>query len=412
MKRLLLAALAAIIVACATTPVQPARASDWVESWSAAPHPPSGRGVYSGPAPSWRNRTIREVVRLSAGGSQLRVRLTNEYSGAPLAIGAATIAIAGKDGVLASKPIALTFSGRAAAVIRARAPLVSDPVDLPTKALQSLTISLYLPEETGPCTCHITGVQTAYVSAPGDYAAAVSFPPAETLTQRAFLAGVDVLADGMGETIVALGDSITDGDGATVDADNRWPDRLAERLAARGGPVSWGVSNQGLSGNRLLWDVRGAYGESILARLDRDVLSVPGVKYVVVLVGVNDLGFGLGPLTQEGPRVEVTAEAMIAAYRQVIARAHLRGLTVYGGTIIPYGGAAYWSKKGEAVRQAVNEWVRVSREFDGVIDFDAAVRDHKDPTRMAEGMHAPDFLHGSPGGYEAMARAVDLGLFH
>lgn len=412
------AALLALTAACMTASGDAARAAegaDWIESWGASPIPPSGPDSFFGESPSWENRTIRQTVRLSAGGDRIRIRLTNEFGAAPLHVGAATVALAGADGALSGEPIPLRFSGSPDALIRAGAPMLSDAVDLDVADLQSLSISLYFPDDTGPCTCHLTGSQTAYVSGPGDFTGAANFEADSTLTQRAFLSGVEVMVEGEGKTIVALGDSITDGVGSTPDADNRWPDILAERLAERGGPVSFAVSNQGISGNRLLSDGAGGFGDSILARLDRDVLAVPGVDYVILFIGVNDIGqaFGGGFGGPGGalPQTEVTAETMIAGYRQVIARAHLRGLTIYGATIAPYEGASYWTEQGEAVRQAVNDWIRTSDEFDGVVDFDAAVRDPADPTRFADGLHMGDYLHGSPAGYQAMADAIDLSLF-
>jgi len=213
---------------------------------------------------------------------------------------------------------------------------------------------------------------------------------------------------------VTLGDSITDGVGSTSAANHRWPDILAERLAARRG-ASFGVVNQGISGNRVLAD--GA-GESALARLDRDVLAVAGATHVIVFEGINDIGIGFGSFggppgaAAAMPRsVPVTAETLIGGYRQIIARAHARGLAVYGATIAPYEGAAYYSPEGERVRQRVNAWIRESGEFDAVLDFDAVLRDSHEPGRMADGLHSGDFLHGSDAGYEAMAQSIDLALF-
>lgn len=402
-----------MLAACATLLLSGAAHAEWIESWGAAPLAPTPPGGFFGPSPSFANQTVRQVVRLSAGGDQVRIGLTNDYGDAPLKIGAATIALADESGAPAGEPIPLTFSGLAQAEIPPGAPLYSDPLALPVGALQSLSISVYFPEETGPCTCHLTGAQTAYVSAPGDFTQAGAFEPQDTLTQRVFLASVDVWTPGEGKTIVALGDSITDGVGATTDGDDRWPDVLAERLAERGGDVAFAVSNQGVSGNRLL---AGGMGEAILARLDRDVFAAPGAEYLILFIGVNDLGNafrepGAGPSLPLPPSIPVSVESMIVGYRQVIARAHAEGMTVYGATIAPYGGASYWSEQGEAARQAINDWIRTSGEFDGVIDFDAAVRDSADPTRMADGLHMGDFLHGSPEGYRRMAEAIDLDLF-
>ncbi len=389
--------------------------ADWIESWGASPQPPMAGGFF-GPPPEFENRTIRQVVRLSAGGEAVRVAFTNEYGDRPLKIGGASVALADAAGNPAGAPVPLIFSGRGTAEIPPGAPLYSDPVDLTPGDLAHLSISLFLPEATGACTCHLTGVQTGYVSAPGDFTQVGAFETESTLTQRAFLSGVHVWAPG-GRTIVTLGDSITDGVGASMDGDDRWPDRLAERLAARGGGVPLGVSNQGISGNRLL---ASGMGEAILARLDRDVFAVPGAAYLILFIGVNDLGMGFGSFGGPGgggpggmgmPQTETSLETMTAAYRQVIARARAQGLKVFGATIAPYGGASYWSEAGEGVRLAINDWVRNGGEFDGVVDFDAALRDPADPSRMADGLHMGDFLHGSPAGYAAMAGAVDLSLF-
>jgi lysophospholipase L1-like esterase len=257
-------------------------------------------------------------------------------------------------------------------------------------------------------------MQAAFVSAAGDFTAG-AFTPAETVQARAFLSGVEVLTNAAG-VVVTLGDSITDGVGSTAGANRRWPDLLAERLAARrrGGRI--GVVNHGISGNRVLNDGAGA---SALARFDRDVLSVPGATHVIVFEGVNDLGFAFGSF--EGPLAAMrslfpagmpaTLETMIAGYRQLIARARAAGLEIYGATIAPYEGAAYFSAEGEAVRQAVNSWIRDSGEFDAVLDFDAVLRDPAQPARMKDGLHSGDFLHGSDAGYRAVADSIDLGLF-
>jgi lysophospholipase L1-like esterase len=420
MKRITLAALATSTSLC----LAGAAHAEWLESWGASPLPPTLAGGFFGPSPSFENQTIRQVVRLSAGGSSVRVSLTNEYGSAPLKVGAATVSLSDAAGTPIGEPIALTFSGMPSAEIPPGAPLYSDTIDLPVEALQSLSISVYFPEATGPCTCHLTGAQTAYISGPGDFTQAGAFEPASTLTQRVFLGAVDVWTAGEGKTIVALGDSITDGVGATTDGNDRWPDRLAERLAERGGDVSLAVSNQGVSGNRLL---AGGAGEAILARLDSDALAAPGAEYLILFIGVNDLGRAFGsfgprpggpapaadapPPPPPPPEAEVTAETMIAGYRQVIARAHAEDMKIFGATIAPYGGASYWTEEGEAERQAINEWIRTGGEFDGVVDFDAAVRDAADPSRMADGLHMGDFLHGSPAGYAAMAGAIDLDLF-
>ncbi len=283
-------------------------------------------------------------------------------------------------------------------------------------ALSRLSISLYLPDATGPCTCHGAGLETAYVSGKGDFIAARSFPTASKLTVRAFLSGVEVRPAAPGKAVVVLGDSISDGVGSTMDADRRWPDLLAERLIARGRGHAWGVVDEGISGNRLLHD--GA-GVSALARFDRDVLSQPGAAYLVLFEGINDIGLShlaamTGPMAEAMHRMAgppVGAADLIAADKQLIARAHAHGLKVYGVTLTPYEGAGYASPEGEADRQALNAWIRTGGAFDAVIDFDAVWRDPAHPAQILKAYHAGDHLHGSDAGYRAAARSIDLALF-
>lgn len=395
----------------------PADAAQWVGTWGAAPLPPTPAMGPFPATPSFSNQTIRQVVRVSAGGDRVRVRLTNEYGTQPLTIGAARIALANADGTIdpaTARP--LTFAGQPRAVIPVGAPLLSDAVDLAVRPLASLSISLYLPEDTGACTCHATGLQTAWVSESGNFVDK-AFAAKQTLEVRAFLSGVEVQTATPAAAIAVLGDSISDGVGSTTNANRRWPDYLAERLTERdGGKAAWGVVNLGISGNRLLDD--GA-AQSALARFDRDVLSVPGVKYLVVFIGVNDLGVsygeGTGPmadlLRSLRPANPVTVESMIAGYRQLAERARSRGLTVIGATIVPYQGAMYYSERGEAVRQVINDWIRTGKAFDAVLDFDAAIRDPANPARIAEPWHNGDYLHGSDAGYRVLAESIDLSVF-
>jgi lysophospholipase L1-like esterase/antitoxin (DNA-binding transcriptional repressor) of toxin-antitoxin stability system len=401
---------AALLVAAFAAHAQEAK---WVGSWGASPLPPSAAAGPFPASPSFNDQTVRQLVRLSVGGTRVRLRFTNEYGTKPLTVGAARVALAeGADRLKAGSEHAVTFDGRPSAIIPAGAPLLSDPIDLAVSDLATLSVSVYLQGETGACTCHATGMQDAYVSAKGNFTSG-TFAPADTIQMRAFLSGVEVLAPSA-QAVVVLGDSISDGVGSTAGANRRWPDLLAERLSARRGGVRFGVVNHGISGNQVLSD--GA-GESALARFDRDVLSVPGASYVIVFEGVNDLGLGYGKL--EGPiaalmpppAVKPTRESMIAAYRQLIARAHAKGLKIYGATIAPYEGAAYYAAEGDDVRQAINEWIRTSKEFDAVLDFDAAFRDPAKPTQMKEAFQAGDHLHGSDAGYRAVAESIDLGLF-
>lgn len=394
MRRIVIAACAMVLAAC---PGAALAKGQWLASWTAAPQPPAANSR------SFNNQTVRQVVRLSAGGEQVRVRLTNAYGAKPLAIGAASLAPASAKGDVTGAVIPLTFGGKTSAVIPPGAPLLSDPVDLKTAALSSLSVSLYLPGETGPCTCHNTGAQTAYVSEAGDFTRA-PFTAKETMTARAFLAGVEVASAKPGKTIVILGDSISDGFRSTDNANARWPDRLAERLNDKPGKAAWAVANAGISGNRVLSN---GMGESALTRLDRDVLAQPGAAYVIVFEGVNDVGMGSRPNNGGIP----TAEQMIAGYRQIIARVHDRGLKIIGATIAPYEGAAYYTPEGDAVRQKVNQWIRTGGEFDGLIDFDAVWRDPARPSKIKADLQAGDWLHGNDAGYRAFGDAVPLGLF-
>jgi lysophospholipase L1-like esterase len=380
------AALAAPSAFAATSP-------SWLAVWAAPPAPtaptaPAARG--------FENQTIRQVLRVSADGRRVRIRLTNEYGADPLAIGAATIAHATEAGASTSTPIALTFGGQPSVVIPARGPIYSDPVDLPVKALESLSVSVYFPGKTGPCTCHGTGIQTAYISAPGDFTKA-DFTPASTAISRLFLSEVQVQGSSATKAIIPFGDSITDGYRSTENANRRWPDILANRL---GGKVA--VTPEAISGNRVLSFGNPGFGDAALSRLDRDVLAVPGAAWVVVLEGVNDLGAAQRP----------TMDQLVSGYRQIIDRAHSRGLKVYGATILPYEGAAYFSADGENTRQKVNAWMRSKdTAFDGLIDFDKAMADPAHPAKMRADLQSGDWLHPNDAGYKVMGDAVDLKLF-
>lgn len=394
-------------LALAATQAQAATAR-WIGSWAASPAPPMTVAPGFPPSmltPGFNNQTVVQLVRLSAGGQKLRIRFTNEYGPKPLAIGAARVVLVGLDGAaIPGSDRPLTFAGGKTATIPAGAPMLSDPVALPTGPLARLRVSLYLPGETGACTCHMSGSELVQVSPPGDYTER-DLPPATGPAQyRAFLSGVEVETDRPGKVIVAFGDSITDGYLSTNGANRRWPDRLAERLAQRYPGRAMAVVNAGIGGNRVLSDgVVGIFGQSALTRFDRDVLAIPGATHLVVLEGVNDLGS-----SKNNPP---SAQSLIAGYSQLIDRAHAHGLKVIGATVLPYGGAGYFGAKGETERQALNAWIRTGGGFDAVIDFDAAIRDPAQPDRMRADLHAGDWLHPNDAGYRAMGEAVDLALF-
>lgn len=410
MKRALALGMAAALVLTGAASSQPAAQGNWIGIWGASPLQPTlVASGFAAVSPSFDNQTVRQVVRVNGGGGQIRLRLSNEYGSKPLEVGEVHVALSAGPGgaIVPGSDHVVTFSGARSTLIPAESPMLSDPIAMEVKPLTSLAVSIYFPADSGPCTCHQLAVQTGFVSGRGDFAGEAAFPTKSTFISRAFLTGVEAMAPG--KTVVAFGDSITDGAVSTPDTNHRWPDRLAERLTAAA-PGKWGVVNQGISGNQLLADGAGQSGP---ARFDRDVLSVPGVSHVIVLLGVNDLGIGYGP-PRQGARPNPNPpsfEQMQAAYRQLIARAHSKGVKIYGGTITPYEGASYWSPAGEAIRERINTWIRTSKEWDGVVDFAAAWADPAKPSVMKEGVGAADHLHGSDAGYTAMGDAVPLEFF-
>lgn len=406
MKRLFAAACLLVVGACtsAPDPVAAPAAPDveassqaptaaWVGAWSAAPAPPTET------SPDIANRTIRQVVRMGASGEAVRLRLDNTYGNEPLQVGGASIALIDPAGGEAGAPIAVTFSGASSVTVPRGAPMLSDPVEVAVASGTDLAVRLYFPNATGPCTCHPLAVATTEVSGEGDFTT-VPFVAEDSFTNRAFLSGVEVYALTPPRIIVAFGDSITDGYGSTIDGNARWPDVLRSRLDPTD---NLGVVNAAISGNRVLGYALPTFGEPALARLNRDVLAVPGAEWIIMLEGVNDVGMGRG----QGP----TAEEMINGYRQVITRAHDEGLKVYGATVLPFKGAAYYTEAGDAVRAQVNEWIRTSNEFDAVIDFDALMRDPNDAAQLRPDWHVGDWLHPNDAGYRAMGEAIDLALF-
>jgi lysophospholipase L1-like esterase len=357
------------------------------------------------PPPTFHNQTVRMIARSSIGGRRVRVHLSNAYGSAALRIGGAHIALRDKDSaIVVASDRALTFSGRAWFTIPPGADIVSDPVDLDIPKLADLVVSVYIPGEEAAPTTHLTGLHTTYISKEGDLTAAPAFPDAATRQSWYWLSEIDVLAQPKAGLIVAFGDSITDGATSTPDMDQSWPSQLARRLAANKATADLAIVNQGISGNRLLAD--GA-GVSALARFDRDVLSQPGVKWVIVLEGINDIGLGsLG-----GAQAAVTADDLIAAHKQMIERAHMHGIKVAGATLTPFSGAAYYSDAGEGIREAVNQWIRTGGAFDAVIDFDATTQDPDHSKQIRPAYNIRDHLHPNDAGYKAMADAIDLSIF-
>lgn len=353
------------------------------------------------------NQTVRMIVRNSMGGSRLRVRISNAVGGRAVSLGAAHIALRAKspDGsaILPASDRALTFSGRPSATIYAGEVLVSDPVNLTVPALADLAVSLYFPNQTSAQTNHRFSLHDTYISKDGDFTGRPSIGEAASVVQSYYyLAGVDVEAPADGGTVVTFGDSITDGDQSSTGTNSEWPAVLAARLQANRATAHVAVVNAGISGNRILGDNGGG-----LVRLFHDALDEPGVRWITLLEGINDITAGA---RQTGPNA-FGAEHLIAAYRQVIAMARGAGVKVIGCTLTPFGGSSAYSERGEEIRSAANNFIRSSGEFDAVIDFDAAMRDPTDPKRYRKEADSPDLLHPGDAGYKLMGEAVDLSIF-
>jgi len=389
-----------------------ASAEHWVVTWaSSAAAPPADEAQLRAAKLQFANQTVREIVRVSLGGDTVRVRLSNAFGKAPVHIGAAHIGLRAQgSAIVEGSGRALTFSGRPSVFIPSNAVVVSDPVKLAVQPGSDLAISLHVPNSTVAGGIHYSAQQTSYL-APGNVTASPSLDTPSTLTSWVFLAGVDVMAPDTAAAVVTFGDSITDGARSTVDTNRRWPDILAQRLRER--KLNIGVANAGIGGNRILHDAQGniRFGVNALARFDRDVLTQPGVKYVILLEGINDLGHA-GTSAPESETV--SAEDLIAGMKQLIQRAHDHGLKIFGATILPFEGTAfpgYFTPEKEAKRKAINEWIRTGKAFDGVVDFDKAMRDPKSPDRILPAYDGGDRLHPGDAGYRAMGEAVDLALF-
>ncbi len=412
-----------LIVALAISCVSAQTPDHWVSTWATSPQQPRAFPAPRPPAPpngaattptpprpevitSFHNQTVRMIAHTSIGGRRVRIELSNAFGSAPLVIGAAHIALRDRDAaILWASDRALLFGGRPSCWIPPGATEISDPVNLNVPAASDLAVSIYLPENATTDTMHAVGLHTTYISKEGDSTFAPILPAATTTQSFYFLTNVDVLAPADAAAIVTFGDSITDGAVSTPNTDHSWPSFLARRLAAAGG-ANIAVLNQGISGNRLLRD--GA-GVSALARFDRDVLAQPGVKWLMILEGINDIGLGLRSGAAESDAV--SSDDLIGALKQLIERAHEHGIKVIGGTLTPFEGAAYYSEAGEGVREAVNQWIRSGGAFDAVVDFDAATRDPEHPKQFRAGFNNGDHLHPNDTGYQAMADAIDLSVF-
>ena len=382
----------------------------WVAGWASAQFLPTGDAAL--PAGTLADSTLRQNIRASIGGDRVRVRLSNLTGTKALALSGVSIARAISPASAAIDPATrqmLHFDGKADVTVPAGADYLSDPVTLPVKALDTLTISIRYAGEPSAQTAHPGARATSYIL-PGDHLADAQMTGAATFDHWFNLAAIEIERCQPVKLIVALGDSITDGRGSTTNGNDRWTDRLVERLQADPKRRHIALVNQGIGGNRLLDD---GLGPNALARLDRDVLAQPGVTQIILLEGINDLG----TLTRDAPVSPAAHQAHVAriigAYRQVIARAHARGIKVIGATILPFVGNAYYhpDARNEADRQAVNDWIRTPGHFDGLIDFDRATRDPAHPDRLLPAYDVGDALHPSPAGYRAMGDAIPLTLF-
>lgn len=408
---------------CVGSPAQ-TLGEHWVGTWAASPMGfKNASGVYGGVAPAaaaggtadasptaatGAGVTVREIVHVSLGGSQVRVQLSNEFGVEALTIAAAEIAVRDKDSaVVAASEVPLTFEGRAGVVIPAGAMVVSDAATLSLKPLSDVAVSLFVPTQAMTVrSAHGSAYQTNYM-VDGNAVASAALSGPKTFASWDFLKGVDVKADADAASIVAFGDSITDGAKSTPSTNARWPDVLAARLAANKKTAKIGVLNQGIGGNRVLHDNT---GPNALARFDRDVLAQAGVKYLILMESINDIGHAADPTPAKRYDI-VTAQDLIDGLTQMARRAHTHGIQVIGATLTPYVGAGYQSPEGEAMRQAINTWIRTTKELDGVVDFDKATDDPDHPGMFLPEYDSGDHLHPKDAGYKAMGAAFDLKLF-
>jgi lysophospholipase L1-like esterase len=380
----------------------------WVASWAASAQAPTTTMPLS--MHGFHESTLREIVFSSAAGTMVRVRLTNEFGTAPLFVARASVALAGPSASLVPGTAhRLLFAGETSVTIPAGGDALSDPVPLNVPALSRLAISIYVPGPTGPATFHAESHDVNYL-APGSHVLDENIGPfGQELGSWFFIDAVDTYGPPryLG-ALVALGDSITAGVGSTADADANWPDDLARRLDAGAGDTL-SVVDAGIGGNRIL-NASECCGDSAIDRFGIDVLSETGVRDVILLEGVNDLGFSQKHTAVSLPHTSVTATQMIAGDERIIAMAHAAGLRIFGATILPFQGARYWTPAAEIKREAVNRWILTSGAFDGVLDFSAVMADPANPLRLNPAYDSGDHLHPNDTGYQAMANAIPLSM--
>ena len=411
-------ALGTGVLVASVAAASPDAGRQWVGTWAASPQAAS---TFPTAFPSgFENQTIRQIVHVSVGGRAVRLRLSNAFGEHAVRFDSVYVGIQ-ESGALVriGTNRRVTFGGQNGVTLPVGASALSDPVAIAVNAFADLSISLFAPNATGAPTIHLFGSRVNFVSDPGDFSSSESDAAFSTpaFGPWYYLEGVDVLADpSVKGAVLALGDSLTDGLGSTFDANARYPDFLAHRLASRRPGLAMSVLNEGVTGNRVLGDSP-CFGVNVGARLDRDVLARRGVEVVLFTQGTNDFSYpvvdtgaiGLPPECFQ-PATEVSAEEVIAGYRQVIARVHAAGLRIIGGTLNPIKNSFEWSPETEPKRQALNAWILGSGEFDGVVDFASAVADPSDPEALAPWYDSGDHLHPNDAGFQAMANAVNLSL--
>jgi lysophospholipase L1-like esterase len=391
--------------------------SRWVATWSSAPIAPGDTTIDAifgfGRHRAFDNQTIRHIAHTSVGGRRVRIRLSNVYGTQRLRIGAAQVALRRADAAIyPATNRRVTFSGQTSVVIPPGAVVLSDSVDLDVPADADVAVSIHLPQPTGLATYHELTMQDSYISGPGNFASATDIPGATLTDATFFLTAVEVLPSSSIGTLVAFGDSITQGGGSTKNRNLTWPDRVAARFNPNPARPRLAVANQGVGCGRILWDL---CGPSALARFDRDVLATTGVSHLIIALGINDIMIPTSLPEFGKPEYAlqlVTAQDIVGGLHQLAIRARAAGLKVYGATITPFGSSTVpgvFTPENEAKRQAVNRWIRTGGAFDGVIDFDAVVRDPAIPTRLLS-IYDADGVHLTDAGYQAMANAVPFSI--
>jgi lysophospholipase L1-like esterase len=401
-------AAGAAVALQALQPAASATSSGWVETWAAAPIKAT-RDVINKAYVGFSDSTVRNVVFTSVGGSEVRIRLSNVFGTRPLDVGQASVGEVASEGSLAGPAFPVTFNNGHSVVVPVGEEVLSDPIPMSVSPLEDIAVSIYLPIRTGPTTYHLFGQQDSYL-APGNHVDDISDVAYPTRTTSwYFLDVVDVMgAYKRAGVVVAFGDSITDGVGSSDGTNGRWPDFLARRLDGQDGNEAPAVIDEGIGGNRVLSN-SACFGQSALARFSRDVLDQPGVRDVIVLEGVNDIGYSSdADIGCEAPNTDVSAAQIINGYKMLIADAHAHGVRIFGCTLTPFGSSWFWSVEGQAKWRAINHWIRTSGAFDGVFDFARAISDPRDRNDLNPADDSGDGLHPNDAGYAAMANSINL----